>query len=194
MLIIVNRYYPLSSMKEIQTLIAQLSSTDSDERLRAARAIVKYGSEAEAAIPALIRVLSDPKLPVRDAVVWALNAIGEAGIEALASKSREGEIATREQALWALAKYSNVAPRKIDILLEALEDEHQSIRHSAASALSTLGKRIGVKANGRRDWLEEDEQKILPKLSKTLQKIYQDEQLNDPPYTEQALLLIESIK
>lgn len=181
-------------MKEIQTLIAQLSATDSDERMRAARAIVKYGSEAEVAIPALIGVLTDPDLPVRDAVIWALNAIGETAIEALASKSREGEIATREQALWALAKYSNFAPRKIEILLEALEDEHQSIRQTAASALSTLSKRIGVKADGRLEVLEEDEQKILPKLSKTLQKIYQDEQLNDPPYTEQALLLIESIK
>lgn len=181
-------------MKQIQTLIAQLASSDIDERFLAARALVRYGSDAEAAIPALIEALTDPSLPVRDSVVWALGAIGEAAIEPLANTSGEGEIATREQALWALARYTSFAQRKIAIFLEALWDDNTCIRQTAASAISTLGKRIGMKANGSLDLLDDDEQKVLPKLLETLRRIHQDDRLNDPPYTEQALKSIESIR
>ncbi|MBE9226335.1 HEAT repeat domain-containing protein [Phormidium sp. LEGE 05292] len=181
-------------MKEIQTSIAQLASSDIEERFLAARALVRYGSDAEAAIPALIEALTDPSLPVRDSVVWALGAIGEAAIEPLANTSGKGELATREQALWALARYTSFAQRKIAIFLEALWDDNTCIRQTAASAISTLGKRIGMKANGSLDLLDDDEQKVLPKLLETLRKIHQDDRLNDPPYTEQALKSIESIR
>jgi HEAT repeat protein len=181
-------------MKEIETLITQLASSDIDERFLAARALVQYGSDAEAAIPALIQALTDPNLPVRDSVVWALGAIGEAAIESLADTSRKGEFATREKALWALARYTSFAQRKIAIILEALEDNNAEIRQTAASAISTLGKRIGLKANGNPDLLDDDEQKVIQKLLETLRRIRQDDELNYPPYTEQALEFLESIR
>ena len=185
---------PAKAMKEIETLITQLASSNIDERFLAARALVQHGSDAEAAIPALIQALTDPNLPVRDSVVWALGVIGEAAIESLADTSRKGEFATREKALWALARYTSFAKRKIAILLEALEDNNAEIRQIASSAISTLGKRIGLKANGSSDLLDDDEQKVIQKLLETLRRIRQDDELNDSPYTEQALEFLESIR
>lgn len=173
-------------------LITQLASNDIDERFWAARALVRYRSNAEAAIPALIQALTDPNLPVRDSVVWALGSIGEAAIVPLADASREGEFDTRVKALFALARYTSIAQKKTDILIEFLEDRDVEIRQASASAISQLGKRIGLKAASSLEALDDQEHKVLPKLLETLRRIYQHDQLNDPPYTEDAIRLLEA--
>ncbi len=62
--------------KELPILINDLSSKDSGVRNRACLRIGSFSSEAEIAVPYLIKLLNDPNNGVRTSAAFALRKIG----------------------------------------------------------------------------------------------------------------------
>lgn len=62
--------------KEVSLLIKDLSSKESGVRNRACLKIGSYGSNAEKAVPHLVKLLYDPNNGVRTSAAFALRSIG----------------------------------------------------------------------------------------------------------------------
>jgi hypothetical protein len=128
--------------QDIPSLIRTLSSTEWEQRERAALAISRIGVPAKASIPLLIEALQDEEWQVRGAAAKALANMEEAAVPAvpalmMALKDEQWQV--RRSAAYALAVLGNGAKAAVPILIEALNDEEWQVRKPAALALGSIG-------------------------------------------------------
>jgi HEAT repeat protein len=117
-------------------LLQQLKDPDTRTRRLAAEALGKQ--KVEAAVPALVDLLKDKNVGVRDAAIKALAAIGPKSVSALAGVL-EGEDAARDAALAALERLGVGAKGAVDALTRTLKGKKTDIRIRAAVILGKIG-------------------------------------------------------
>jgi hypothetical protein len=151
--------------RSIAELNQALSSSEWQEREKAAIAIAKIGPEAKAAIPVLMERLDDEDWQVRKAAADALaNLEPEAkkAVPALTAMLRDEEWQVRKSAAYALIAIGKGLKPAIPNLIEAVNDEEWQVRKPAVMALGMIGS---------------DARKAVPALR---------ERLNDPEYQVQS--------
>ena len=95
---------PATLNKSVPELIQDLKSDDGLIRSQAAIALGLKKEEAKEAIPALIKVLGDPKTHVRYRVMEALAQMGEPAVSALIAATEDNDRNIRFYAAHALKK------------------------------------------------------------------------------------------
>ncbi|MGE3808995.1 MAG: HEAT repeat domain-containing protein [Gemmataceae bacterium] len=99
------------------------------------------GDDAEAAVPALTRLIQetdqDPATVV--AAVQALGRIGVAGLPALIDALQHPLKQVRREAVWAIKRLGPHGERAVPALIDALEDSDSRVRMGAAHALGSMG-------------------------------------------------------
>jgi HEAT repeat protein len=116
--------------------IANLKSTNSEDRRIAAQALGQLGVKAKEGVPALIIALKDREAVVRNAVVSALAQIGPPAVPSLINALRDRDAEVCRAAAAALAQ---IGPPAVPALITALEDQETVVRRSAASVLGQIG-------------------------------------------------------
>ncbi len=127
---------------EFVTEIAPLLQDEDDtNRLFAVLALEGLGPEAVEALPALISALEDSDRTVRQWAASAIGSIGHPSDEALAALTRtlttDEERVVRANCARALGSLRD--PRAIEALIQALDDDADLVRRSAASAIGYIG-------------------------------------------------------
>jgi hypothetical protein len=146
---------------------ARLGDADDLVRLAAAEAVAKYGPSAKAAVPALAKIVSNPKdtawFPAVDAVKAVGPAAGEA-VDALIGLLGNPDAGVRLTVAYALADLGPAAGKAIPALLGRLDDRAVATgggtaRDAALSAIEQVGKYDvrAVYAAARRDQLTDFE-------------------------------------
>ncbi len=123
----------------IQNLIDLLRSEDSRLRGVAAVELGKIGSEAKAALPALIEALKDEDQIVRRSATKALPNIGPAAVMALIEALNSEEQNVRALAADGLRDLGPEAIVAVPTLIEALKEENKWVHGFAAAALGEIG-------------------------------------------------------
>jgi len=116
----------------VEPLIKVLNSDDEYVRQEAAEALGKIG-DARAVDPLIKMMLSD-----ETQAVSALGEIGEPAVEPLIKVLEGGN----SDAAWALGEIGDT--RAVEPLINALEDDERTVRHSAAYALGKIRDRRAV--------------------------------------------------
>jgi HEAT repeat protein len=122
--------------------IANLGLPNAEDRRHAAGVLGELGPAAEAAIPELVKALSDPNGYVRAAAAEALGKLGpaaEAAIPELVKVLSDPEAMVRLALTRALGKLGHSAEAAIPELVKALSDSNGNVRAAAAEALGKLG-------------------------------------------------------
>jgi HEAT repeat protein len=115
---------------------------DPDVRIRAARALERFGPAAQVAIPALARGATHGDNDTRLAATHAILAIGgnpEAAVPALAAGLTSQSVQLRRAVAEALVKYGPEAVAARPALERALADTDPEVRRLAAEALLKIG-------------------------------------------------------
>lgn len=110
----------------------------SDVAIKAYRAIANTGRPEAAA--ALVTRLGDGDHLQRDALSHALASVGEAAVPALIKALSDADAAVREHAADALGYFGPDADAAAEALAALADDENVSVRVTAISALSQLGE------------------------------------------------------
>lgn len=126
--------------KDVEFLIEKLENGDISDRDVAAGAVGRIGEPAQAAVPALIRVLEDE-------ISWTLRNAAEV-LDPIGSSpsNRRGlsEAFRREMVrcgvTWALGQIGPPAIDAVPVLLLALKDPDETVRSNAAKSLGQIGK------------------------------------------------------
>ena len=128
--------------KDVEFLIEKLENGDIGDRDRAATAVGMIGEPAQAAVPALIRVLEDEISWTRRNAAEALDPFGPSP-----SNRKPGglsEAFRREMVrcgvTWALGQIGPPAIDAVPVLLLALKDPDETVRSNAAKSLGQIGK------------------------------------------------------
>ncbi len=123
--------------KSVAALIDALSKGATKRRIQAARALGEQGSEAEAAVPELVRALREGPEDLDMVCAWALAQIGPASVPALVPLvDTTSPRRTREVAAAALRRIGRAAVLPLE---QELKDADYRTRKSAAVALGILG-------------------------------------------------------
>ena len=138
--------------KSVNRWARELASKDAKARRNAAFALGKYGPQATAAVPALIKTLKDSDAAVREAAASALGEIGPSDheetipnlVEVLANDSSTGVRRSAAIALGTLGKSASAPEddltRPVRAALEkALGDREALVRQNACWALGRIG-------------------------------------------------------
>jgi HEAT repeat protein len=126
---------------DVDELIKQLQTGDSEVRRSAAKALGEGGAESKAAVPALIKALRDHDTFVRRFSAQALGDIGpdaHSAVPALATALNDPKKEVQSAAAHALGK---LGPSGVEILIDLLRDDSKdaATRRQAIDALSNLG-------------------------------------------------------
>ncbi len=133
---------------DVESLIEQLGDADGSAREAASIKLEQAGPRAKAAVPALIRALSDENEQVRFHAANALGWIGDS--ESLCALTEALSDENRTVRVWA-----NYAVYRLDnskrgvvfpALIEALSDENEIVRRNTAKALKKIGTPEATKA------------------------------------------------
>ncbi len=128
---------PVFGEDTVPELLKALASEDFEAREKAIIRLGKLGPEAKPAIPALVRVLSDQSLWLRDKARQSLREIGAVPELVKALSHREADV--RWRATKALAAIGEDAKDAAPALCKALKDENSQVRLYAVIALSETG-------------------------------------------------------
>jgi hypothetical protein len=132
--------------EKIDELLKVLGSRDPDKRKRAADRLARLGSAGRRAVPALLKLLHDPKVEVADAADSALAAIGppdKKDLPALIDALQDAKLAkARRYAADALSKLGDAAKPALDALVGACKDEDAFVKARAANALGSFGMEV----------------------------------------------------
>lgn len=132
--------------RPVDVLIRQLLSGDTHlSRVMAAYELGNWGTQASAAVPALITALKGDNDAVRSAAASALGEVGPAAVAAgpaLASALSDRDESLARSAGWALAE---LGPAVLDEVVTVSRSENQQARWIAAEALGQM-KGAGTKA------------------------------------------------
>jgi HEAT repeat protein len=119
---------------------------DAAARREALLALGAIGPNARDAVPAATKALKDPDAAIRYAACFALGRMGDAAMEAKPALQQEldsDEPRLVIAAAWALARIdpdcSQMSPKYLPRLIEALGDEDPLIRLEAATSMRCLG-------------------------------------------------------
>jgi HEAT repeat protein len=122
--------------------ITMLKNEDEEIRNNAIWGLTNFGSRA---FPALLEALSDKSSYVRFATIKALSTLHnlEATSSLIALFRIEPNFDLRALIIEVLAELQD--PRATKVLIEALKDNHFSVRKNAAEALGKIGNKSAVK-------------------------------------------------
>jgi hypothetical protein len=127
----------LNDAKAVPLLIKSLSSRDLSVRYSAAEVLARIGPAAEAAIPALRRLVGfDPQPGERAGE--ALARIGSAGVEALIELLHSDDAQQRAGAAQSLRLTTSDSMVAAEALVGALDDNDAGVRQHAAASLAEL--------------------------------------------------------
>ena len=124
-----------SPLVRTEDLIPLLS--DSATEVRAATALALHSHPDEAAIPALIKLLSDEDSITAQLAGNALVAIGSSSVPNLLEVLKEAKQSARIQAMRALAEIRD--HRAIPAMMQAMDEESILLHHWANEGLERLG-------------------------------------------------------
>ncbi|MDO8730571.1 MAG: HEAT repeat domain-containing protein [Candidatus Omnitrophota bacterium] len=141
----------------IQKLVLDLQSQSRDDQVRAAQALGEMGSDAQGAVPALVKVIKtgspearvvstiallkiDPTM--RDMIPILLRALEKEGKEQ--EVALEQEIGLQEDALrkWSTLMKSKVDPKILPVLVQALRESDSDIRTLGVLVLGSLAREL----------------------------------------------------
>ena len=128
--------------QRVKLLLANLSSPDDGDRIRAAVSLGQIGPQATDAVPALISTLKHRNANVSVTAATALWRIGQGGKEvvlALIAAINDQDGFVRKSAAEALGKFGLEAKEAVPALIAALQDQDVSVRFSASVALGEIG-------------------------------------------------------
>jgi HEAT repeat protein len=182
----------------VPALIVALQDKDESVRSNSAYALSTIGEKAQTAIPALIVALQDKDESVRSNAASALGSIGKGTqqskmiVTVLIKVWQEDQnVRVRLSAVSALGNFGKQAQVVIPLLIRALQDQDESIRSRAASALSQIAGSVQEEANTL-SYVELDQ--IIKDLEKAL-KVLADPKLNSYKTQISSLSLsIETLK
>ncbi len=149
--------------KALAEWIGRLGDADDPSRSAAAEAVARYGPHATAAVPALAKILSNPKDAAWFQAVDAVKAVGPAAggaVDTLSGLLKDQDPGVRLTAAYALADLGPAAGKAVLALLGRLDDRAVAagggtVRDAALSAVERVGKYDirAVYAAARRDKL-----------------------------------------
>jgi HEAT repeat protein len=125
--------------QRIKLLLANLSSPDEEDRIRAVEILGEIGPEAKEVVPALIAALNDQDYEVRRSAAEALERMGAAAKEAvpaLIEALNDEDDGVSRSAADALGWMGGEA---LPALIAALKDQNSFVHRSAAEALALMG-------------------------------------------------------
>lgn len=122
----------------VQKLSNMLKDPYPPARANAVRSLGKLPATDES-IAAMIPLLADPTLEVRDLTVWTIAALGETALPHLATALGGADTELRYGASCALYEMGTRAYEALPHLLHALSDPDVRVRTNAAGALGRLG-------------------------------------------------------
>ena len=111
--------------------------SDAAPEVRQCAALGLTGHPSEAAIPALIRALSDSDSLVGELSARALAAIGEPATESLLEVLKEAPQSARIHAMHALSEIAD--PRAIRPMIEAMGENSAMLHYWAEAGLEKMG-------------------------------------------------------
>jgi len=121
---------------EIASLVQSLRDYNPRSKIKAAYTL---GTLGEAAVNPLIAALGDEDVSVRWNAAFALRNIGRAAVEPLIHCLEKGNPSVRAPACWALGMIGDI--RAVPHLIQALQDESESVRRAATEALRKVRNR-----------------------------------------------------
>lgn len=135
----------IENKRKVASYISDLGNPDPKTRATAAENLMKMGETAQAAVPALIKLLDDEDTHVRTRAADALGQIGpaaRAGIPRLQQLLRDTRADPMLQwsAAITLANIGKDAECTVPDLLQLLKADAPLARNGAANALGVLGK------------------------------------------------------
>lgn len=144
-------YYSLFLNGEVDSLISDLRSDQTQKRLDAANSLALLGPRGRRAVPALIGVLDDGLLVQQSAVV-ALSQMGTPGVEGIRAALENKNPVIRANAVRALGLSDPMLGRRFSsaddqfmypLIINALKDEDKKVRAAAAQSLWPCVKHAG---------------------------------------------------
>jgi HEAT repeat protein len=125
----------------VANLTRLLKLRDPFVRRYVAGTLGSLGDDAEAAVPALTRLLqeTDEDPATLMAAVQALGRIGMAGLTPMIGALEHPHVGVRREAVWAIKRLGPQGQRAVPALTEALEDRDSRVRMGAAHALGGMG-------------------------------------------------------
>lgn len=127
----------LASLPSLDPRLLLPSLTDAAPEVRQCAALGLSGHPSEAAIPALIRALSDSDNLVADLSARALAAIGKPATESLLEVLKDAPQSARIHAMHALAEIAD--PRAIRSMIEAMGENSVMLQYWAEAGLEKMG-------------------------------------------------------
>jgi len=128
-------------VKDVNTLISELSDKNPNIRVGAAEALGK--SDDKRAIEHLIKAMKDENMMVRRNAADALVELGDLrAVEPLIKALQDRELSVRTHAAANLGKVFD--KRAIKPLVDSLQDKDWSVRKNAAESLGKIGDNIAV--------------------------------------------------
>ena len=141
----------------IPALIEAMKDKSKISKSNAAKALAKFGPEAENAVSTLIIAMQDEDDSVKLSAILALGEIGPDSKDAVPGLIRvlqDKNNSVRERAMDALGKIGPEAKKAVPGLIRALQEKESYIRNTAAIALGNIGR---------------DPNKTVPALIKAMQ-------------------------
>lgn len=160
--------------RSVAELNQALSSSEWQEREKAAIAIAKIGVEAKAAIPALMERLDDEEWQVRKAATDALANLepkAKSIVPALTAMLKDEEWQVRKSAAYALIAIGTGLKPAIPNLIEAINDEEWQVRKPAILALGMIGPDAREAVPALKKRLNDPEHQVQSAAIKALRKI-----------------------
>ena len=160
----------------VTELARDLGSKDLARRLAAAQSLGKLGAEAQAAVPDLLRALTDDNADVRTLVLASLQRIGAVEIKDVGllvpvlqnSRFADGQ----RYALDALTKLGPAAEPAVSALVAGLTDANDRIRIKSAELLGTIGPSAHARAwSPLLDLLQDDDPAVSAAAAAALAKV-----------------------
>jgi HEAT repeat protein len=144
------------------------------ERLAALKALVRYGPEAEPAIPRLVKLLTDADSEIRWRAAMTLGKIGPAArgsVSPLVAALKDEDALVREHAAEALGDIGPDAKEAVPALTTALQDADQRVRRDAVRSLGQIGPAARSAAPAIRPLLNDKEERVRRAARTALQQV-----------------------
>jgi HEAT repeat protein len=148
---------------------------NSDDRLRATRALASFGAQAKTAVGPLTGLLADPDSEVRWNAARTLGKIGpeaRAAVPALVETLNKDDVAlVREHAAEALGDIGPDAAAAVPDLARALKDRDARVRRDAVRSLGQIGPAARGAAAAIRELLKDDNPKVRAAAGVALKQV-----------------------
>lgn len=162
-----------------EVLPVLISVLETPERWRAAYALAEMGSSAAPAIPALLKLLVEERVPrpfrTPPSSALALGKIGAMAVPELARTLENPDSGVRMNALMALNFMGAAGQTAVPNLIQLLEDKNAEIRHTTALTLATIGVEPSAIIAGLSDCLQAEDIYMRSAAAAHLRRIAPDQ-------------------